>query len=85
MSATQSKVMSREEDNLCFLTEIILTYYSNSTIKYRVYKKLNQLSFLVVENNKTIRAPTLIKGSLFLLVKVLLEFQLSLLSIDYLL
>ena len=55
----------------------MLTYYSNSTIKYTGCIK--NLLIVVVANNKTIHAPTL-----FILVKILKEFRLSLLSIDYL-
>ena len=36
--------------------ETMLTYYSNSTIKYRVYKKL--IIFLVIANDKMVHAPT---------------------------
>ena len=59
----------------------MLTYYSNSTIKCRVHKKLNHISGCLEIINDSC---THLKGLLFLLVQIFKEFQLLLLSIDYL-
>ena len=56
--------------------------YSNwAIINYEVYKGLYHISCLLQIIKPFIRPP---QGLLFLVVKILQEFQLSLLSVDYL-